>query len=462
MPHPHRASIWLAFAMGLAFFALILIDVDAWSLLVDDGRQALAVSLLGNEVGGARDRRYLDFLLELLLPSVGSTPDQAAGWVTAREVPLRENVFELHARLRSHLEQLLTTHEAGFAVSVDGAAVVTVPSAAEAREVVTGLINRFTPQAAQGETIRDLEVGTVERMVVEPALTPRAAVMSGGDALTFLLAGTRERRTYQVASGDTLWQIAGRHGMSVEEILKANPGVAAERIYPGQTLSLIVPKPLVTVEARYVRVYRRAIPYPVSVTWDSSMYRTDRRVDRPGSVGEKEITERVARRNGEVTEEAVLKDVVLRWPQMAYVTAGTRRTPEDLLGDSLADGEVAQMTSEFGWRWRRMHGGVDWAMPTGTPVRAWRDGTVKLTRTVVGYGRLLILEHPGDYVTYYAHLSRFEVAEGASVSAGQVVALSGNSGNSTGPHLHFEIHERGAHIDPLAVLARERQAIGGP
>ncbi len=179
-------------------------------------------------------------------------------------------------------------------------------------------------------------------------------------------------------------------------------------------------------------------------------------------MGEKEITEQVTRRNGEVTDETVLKEQVLRGPQRQYMTIGTRRTPEDLLGDAIADGDVAQMTSGFGRRWGRMHGGVDWAMPIGTPIRAWRDGTVKLARTVVGYGRLLIIEHPGDYATYYAHLSRFQVAEGQTVSAGQVVALSGNSGNSTGPHLHFEIHERGAHVDPIAVLARENAAIGGP
>ncbi len=462
MPHPHRASIWLAFVLGLAFFSLILIDVDAWSLLVDDGKDALRVSLLSTEVGGAYDREYLDALLELLLPSTGTGSDQTAGWVTARKAPLTENVFQLHASLRASLERLLTTHEAGFAVSVDGETVVTVPSAAEAREVVTGLIGRFTPQPVEGETVHDLEVGTAERVVVEPALTPRAAVMSAADALAYLLAGTREKRAYLVVSGDTLWQIAARHGMSVEEVLKANPGVAAERIYPGQSLSLVVPKPLVQVEARYVHVYRRAIPFPVSVTWDSSMYRTERRVDRAGAVGQKEITEKVVRRNGEVVEESVLKEVVLRWPQTQYLTAGTRRTPQDLLGDSLADGEVAQLSSEFGWRWRRMHGGVDWAMPTGTPVRAWRDGTVKVAQTVYGYGRLVILEHAEELVTYYAHLSRFNVRAGQAVSAGEVIAWSGNTGNSTGPHLHFEVHEKGVYLDPLAVLSGERAAIGGP
>ncbi len=98
----------------------------------------------------------------------------------------------------------------------------------------------------------------------------------------------------------------------------------------------------------------------------------------------------------------------------------------------------------------------------GTPVHAWRDGTVKFEGLVVGYGRLIIVEHPGDYVTYYAHLSRFNTTVGATVSAGQVIAFSGNTGNSTGPHLHFEIRQDGRLLDPIAVLSKEQPAVGGP
>ncbi len=462
MPHPHRVSIWIAFVMGLAFFAMIVADVDAWTLFVDDGRRALAVSLLGTEVGGAHDRAYLDELLELLLPSVGTTPDETAGWVTTRPVPLKESIFELHARLRAHLEDLLTTHDAGFAVMVAGEPVVTVATAADAREVVTDLINRFTPRPVEGETIQSLEVGTAERLAVEPALTARAAVMSASDALAYLLAGTRERRVYQVERGEVLGAIAARNSMSIDEVVRANPGLDPDRIFPGQVVNLIVPKPLVNVEAHYVRVYRRAIPFPVSVTWNAGMYRTDVRVDRAGTVGEKEITEDVVTRNGELDSTKVLKDVVLRWPQTQFMTIGTKRTPADVLGDAIADGEVAMLTSEFGRRWGRIHAGVDWAMPAGTPVRAWRDGTVKFEGLVVGYGRLIIVEHPGDYVTYYAHLSRFSTTIGATVSAGQVIAYSGNTGNSTGPHLHFEIRQEGRPLDPIAVLSHEQPAIGGP
>jgi murein DD-endopeptidase MepM/ murein hydrolase activator NlpD len=462
MLHDHRFSIWVAFVIGLACFGLIVADVDAWTLLVDNGRHALSVSLLGKEVGGARDREYLDALIELLLPSVGSSPDESSGWITTREVPLNEGIFELHARTRAHLENLLATHEAGFAVVVGGEPVVTVPTAAEARQVVTGLIARFTPQAVEGETLSDLEVRTVERMVVEPALTPRAGVMSADDALSYLLRGTRELRTYRVAPGDVASAIASRHGLTVEEIAKANPGLNPDRIYVGQLLNLIVPRPVVNVQAQYVHVFRRAIPYPVSVTRDPDAFRTLWRVDRQGSVGEKEITEKVVRSNGEIADTSVLKEVVLRWPQVEYVTAGTRRIPEDILGDTFADGNVAQLTSAFGKRGLGFHTGIDWAMPIGTPVHAWKDGAVKLAQWIQGYGYLVILEHPNDMLTYYAHLSRFRVGAGQSVKAGDVIAYSGNTGNSTGPHLHFEIREKGVLTDPLAVLSREHLGIGGP
>ncbi len=94
--------------------------------------------------------------------------------------------------------------------------------------------------------------------------------MSAADALAYLLAGTRERRVYQVERGEVLSTIAARNSMSIDEVVRANPGLDPDRIYPGQVINLIVPKPLVNVEAHYVRVYRRAIPFPVSVTWNAA------------------------------------------------------------------------------------------------------------------------------------------------------------------------------------------------
>jgi murein DD-endopeptidase MepM/ murein hydrolase activator NlpD len=103
-------------------------------------------------------------------------------------------------------------------------------------------------------------------------------------------------------------------------------------------------------------------------------------------------------------------------------------------------------------RWRS-HKGVDYAAPTGTPVKATGDGRVVFRGTKGGYGRTVILEHAGKYTTLYAHLSNYSkrARQGQRVKQGQVIGYVGKSGLATGPHLHYEFRVNGMHKDPLRV-----------
>ncbi|MFT4151156.1 MAG: M23 family metallopeptidase [Paracoccaceae bacterium] len=115
------------------------------------------------------------------------------------------------------------------------------------------------------------------------------------------------------------------------------------------------------------------------------------------------------------------------------------------------------LTSRFGPRMHpilkvaKLHKGVDWAAPVGTPVLAAFDGTIRSAGDGEGYGNLVVIDHPNGLQSRYAHLSRFsEIAKaGARVKAGDVIGFVGTTGLSTGPHLHFEVYQGGEAIDPL-------------
>ena len=98
------------------------------------------------------------------------------------------------------------------------------------------------------------------------------------------------------------------------------------------------------------------------------------------------------------------------------------------------------------------HPGLDIAVPVGTPVRASGGGSVEAAGTDPDYGLFVLLRHPDGYETMYGHASRLLVREGDDVPAGQVIALSGNTGRSTAPHLHFEIRRAGRSLDPLTIV----------
>ena len=98
------------------------------------------------------------------------------------------------------------------------------------------------------------------------------------------------------------------------------------------------------------------------------------------------------------------------------------------------------------------HPGIDIAVAAGTQIRASGGGTVVMAGTDSAYGLFVLLRHPGGYESMYGHASRILVREGDEVTAGQVIALSGSTGRSTAPHLHFEIRREGRSLDPLTLV----------
>ena len=124
------------------------------------------------------------------------------------------------------------------------------------------------------------------------------------------------------------------------------------------------------------------------------------------------------------------------WPldEVAFITRG-------VVGDSTTE---------------ESHPGLDIAVPVGTVVRASGGGTVAQTGTDAEYGNFVLLDHPSGYQSMYGHLSRIIATRGTAIQPGEVIGLSGNSGRSTAPHLHFEVRHGGRSIDPLILVKEGR------
>ncbi|MCX2931228.1 M23 family metallopeptidase [Mycobacterium sp. CVI_P3] len=118
-------------------------------------------------------------------------------------------------------------------------------------------------------------------------------------------------------------------------------------------------------------------------------------------------------------------------------------------------------TSGFGYRWGALHAGIDLAAPIGTPIVAASDGVVIDAGPTAGYGAWVKLRHSDGTVTLYGHVNTWTVQIGQRVFAGDQIATVGNRGNSTGPHLHFEVLQNGTNrIDPAPWLAQRGLAVG--
>ena len=137
----------------------------------------------------------------------------------------------------------------------------------------------------------------------------------------------------------------------------------------------------------------------------------------------------------------------------AQAQSGSASTPSPAANPGGMQWPVAgPVTSPFGWRWGRMHEGIDIAVPSGTPVHAAAAGTVIYAGWESGYGNFVVLDHGGGIATAYGHNTSVAVAVGQQVEQGQVIAYSGSTGHSTGPHVHFEVRVNGNAVDPLGYL----------
>jgi murein DD-endopeptidase MepM/ murein hydrolase activator NlpD len=136
------------------------------------------------------------------------------------------------------------------------------------------------------------------------------------------------------------------------------------------------------------------------------------------------------------------------WEEFLFQAAGGTPTTGLPGATGYAWPVCAPVTSEFGPRWGRLHAGIDQGAPTGTALGASKEGRVTRAGWGGGYGNLVIIDHGGGWTTRYAHMSAFAVSVGDTVELGEYIGDVGNTGNSTGPHLHFEIRFNGAAQNP--------------
>ena len=207
------------------------------------------------------------------------------------------------------------------------------------------------------------------------------------------------------------------------------------------------------VRARRSVTYTETIPFGTVMRENDAEYQDYRETVRQGQTGEAVVTAEIQTLDGEENERTIVARTVLRSASDEIVEVGTKNIGIGT-GSFVRPVSGYTFTSAFKWRWGRLHSGVDLAVPEGTPVRASDNGKVILAENSGdGYGNYIILDHGNGFKTLYGHNSALCVSVGDIVSQGDLIAYSGSTGNSTGPHLHFEIHLDDEKVDPERFLS---------
>lgn len=180
---------------------------------------------------------------------------------------------------------------------------------------------------------------------------------------------------------------------------------------------------------------------------DDTLAKGSRTVISEGEVGEYRVFAAIEYTNGVQIGKSILSEELVSDSKDEIVKVGTKEIPSFGTGEFITP-VSGRLSSGFGGRWGRMHKGIDLAAPTGTPINASDTGVVIFSGHKNSFGNLVKIDHQNGYVTYYAHCSELLVSEGEIVTKGQIIAKVGNTGNSTGPHCHFEIRKDDAPQNP--------------
>lgn len=315
-------------------------------------------------------------------------------------------------------------------------------------------------QVGIGQDFEDYEYGLMsmefaESVEVVEAFLLEEELTSLEDAIEQVTKEQEVNVTYEVVAGDTLSEISEKTNIPLDKIIELNEHLKNENstIRTGEELIVTIPEPELSV-IRTEQVYlEEAYDAEVIYIENDDWYTTDEVTRQEPSTGFRKIVGQVTYRNSKEVSKAVIREEVVMEAVPKIVERGTKIPPTYI--KPVAGG---RLTSRFGRRTSPTkgassnHQGVDWGLPTGSAVYASSGGTVTRAGWYGGYGYVVYIQHPGGTETRYAHLSRVQVSVGQTVKQGQKIALSGNTGVSTGPHLHFELRVGGRAVNPLDYL----------
>ena len=316
------------------------------------------------------------------------------------------------------------------------------------------------PQRTEPRNFEDFELGIrtmgfAENVEIVEVYLPESQLTPVEEAINLVIMEQETPSIYEVVSGDTLSEISIKVNIPMETIIAMNDFLEDENtmLRVGDELLITVPEPELSVnrveEEYYEEIYDADVIYVENDNW----YTTDMVVRQQPSAGFRKVIADVSYVNDKETGREIIKEEVVMEAVAKVVERGTKIPPtyiKPISGGRKSSGFGRRSAPKRGAS--SYHKGIDWATPTGTAVYASCGSTVVKAGWGSGYGYVVYIDHEDGRQTRYGHLSKVLVSAGQKVKQGEKIALSGNTGVSTGPHVHFEILINGVQVDPLKYL----------
>ena len=368
-----------------------------------------------------------------------------------RKLALDESQIDNSEQVLKRLTYMGDLKVKATGIYVDGKKIGAVQDRKTAEKALKDVADKYTKQ---GDNIKVESVRFLEKVDIKTANTDLEDLHSEEEMVDLLCTSGEKETVHKVVAGDTLHSIAKKYDVWEDQLLEDNKGINSKKLEVGSNIIVKQQAPVLTYEVVEKITYDKVIEHKVEEQKSADIYEGMTETQQAGSDGLSEITARVTLQNGKKVEEEDLVTTVKEEPVTEVVLVGTKERPPTVgsgkyiwpLKDSFTQ------SSGFGSRWGRQHKGIDLAVSVGTTVYAADGGTVVEAQYSGSYGNVVMIDHQNGQETRYAHNSKLLVKKGDKVYQGQPIAKSGNTGRSTGPHVHFEIRFNGEPRNPLNYL----------
>lgn len=402
--------------------------------------------IVNNEIlGTAPSKEYVNNLIcsinEELAPYLGGDAITVEPAMTPKIVIGKD--FSTSQELGEALKSFCPYLEKAYSIKSNGKTVVAFKTEKERKNCYDTFISNTTKDSTSYEIL--------DTVTFEYELVPYGLIKSGSNAVSMLKRTYNFSETVELNEDCTLSDIIVAYAITKEDFLKLNPGYSEGQTRKAKINSNI---PYIRVLCKKEYTENKVLRHKIKYENDSSLLKGKSKMKTEGKDGfeKTEKTRYILNGNviydekGKTTLEDSKTEVVLVGTKEAEIGTGNMSNPCKGKGT---------LSSRYGSRNGRMHKGIDICGPEGTDITAADSGTVVFSGwDNGGYGYVVKIDHGNGYETLYAHCKSLYVTEGSSVKKGDVIASMGNTGRSTGPHLHFEVinTKNGSNIDPLKLF----------
>lgn len=462
--HKRFATTLLNYTLPVVCIALMLLVATT----LYSRSYVLAVECDGALVGYVDDESTYTEATELVSERVITSNPQfrAALTPTYSLVSVNETKLNTAAEICNNILVGSSDVEDAYGFYVNGDLIGAVRSAGDLSYMTGEFLNRYK-QGVANETVcfvedTDVVKGLYSADMIVDSQTMRDTISSS----------QLKKKNYTVKSGDTVAGIASKYDMTPERFTEIN-GIDDTNLVSGGTVLVEKAEPVLRVKSVVTSTYESPIAYSTVTRKDPNKLTTYKECTVKGVPGSKLMQKDVTYIGGEQVDVKYTELRVLREPVDEVWVIGTKTTTTTKYTSNshsysytapaapnvVGSGRftwplpgVNTISSRYGMRWGRLHSGIDISCGGvyGRTIVAADSGTVTTVKnSPSGYGLHVIISHGNGYSTLYGHCSAVLVSAGQKVSKGQAIAKVGNSGRSTGPHLHFEIRVNGTAKNPM-------------